>query len=251
MEPEAYEELYRLEGDHWWYQGMRHITERLLGDVLSGQEGLRILDAGCGVGGNMAALSRYGQVYGFDYSPLALGYAKDSQAGRLALATVEALPFPDDTFDLVTSFDVIYCYEVKDDRKAISEFGRVTRPGGSVLVRVPALPALRGPHDAFVHGARRYTAPELHRKFEQAGLSPVRVTYANSVLMPAIFVTRKLQSLAVRLGAKPASDVNPTPAALNRVLTWVLDLEACWIGRKRNLPFGVSLFILARKPLSA
>ncbi len=143
MEAEAYDELYAQEADHWWYGGMRHITERLLAPVV--KETLHILDAGCGTGGNLSALARFGCPVGMDYSPLALAYATKAHAGRVARATIEALPYADNSFDLVTSFDVLYCREVEDDAKAVRELARVTRPGGHVLVRVPALRALRAP----------------------------------------------------------------------------------------------------------
>lgn len=249
MEPEAYDELHLLESDHWWYRGMRHITERLLSGAVGCRTDLDILDAGCGTGGNLTALARFGHVRGFDYSPLALTYAGERHRGKLARASVEALPFSSDSFDLVTSFDVIVCYEVEDDLHALREFARVARPGGHVLVRVAALPALRGPHDIVVHGVRRYAARELRVKLEQVGLRVCRLTYANSMLMPLIFVTRKLQNLSVGLGSQPASDVSRTPPLLNAALTHLLNAEAWWIGSGYNLPLGVSLFALAMKPV--
>jgi SAM-dependent methyltransferase len=250
MEPQAYDELYRLEPSHWWYRGMRQITHQLLEPLLEKGEPLRILDAGCGAGGNLTAFSRFGCTVGLDYSPLALSYARASHAGRLARATIEALPYADASFDLVTSFDVMVCYEVEDDLRALQEFARVTRPGGHVLVRVAALKALRGPHDMVVHAARRYNADELRQKMQSAGLVPLRMTYANSFLMPFIFVIRRLQTLGVALGSAPKSDVNRTPETINNLLTSLLSFEARWLGSGRNFPAGVSLFGLAVKPVS-
>jgi SAM-dependent methyltransferase len=248
MEPQAYDELYQLEPNHWWYQGMRQITERILQPVLGTASNLRILDVGCGAGGNLSALSRFGSAIGLDYSPLALAYANERHGGKLARATIEALPYASDSFDLVTSFDVMVCYEVEDDLVALRELARVTRPGGRVLVRVAALSALRGPHDTVVHAARRYTASELHEKMQRVGLIPVRSTYANSILMPFIFVARKLQTLGISLGSMPKSDVNPTPEPINSLLMGLLNLEARWLGRGHSFPAGVSLFALATKP---
>jgi hypothetical protein len=229
---------------------MRQITDQLLASLPDHDEEMKILDAGCGAGGNLTALSRFGCAVGLDYSPLALVYASANHAGKLVRASIEALPYADNSFDLVTSFDVMVCHEVEDDLNAMREFARVTRPGGHVLVRVAALPALRGPHDTVVHAARRYTASELRLKMQQAGLEPVRMTYANSILMPLIFVIRKLQTLGVSLGSAAKSDVSQTPKTINNLLISLLNLEAHWLGSGHGFPIGVSLFGLALKPVS-
>jgi hypothetical protein len=150
-------------------------------------------------------------------------------------------------FDLVTSFDVIYARQVTNDISAISEFARVTRPGGRVLIRVPALPALRGPHDDFVHGIRRYTAGEMRSKLFDCGLSIERMTYANSVLLPLVFVSRQIEARQAQLGAVGASDVGKTSGFLDRLLEAILVFESWWIGMGGSFPAGVSLIVVARK----
>jgi SAM-dependent methyltransferase len=246
LKPEAYDELHALEENHWWYRGMRRIVFTLLDQCYARDGSLDILDAGCGAGGNLVHLEPFGRVTGFDYSPLAVGYAATRRPDRLARASVTDLPYADASFDLVTSFDVIVCAEVHSDDDALSEFARVLRPGGRLLLRVAALLALRGPHDTVVHGVRRYTAPQLRVKLVEAGLEPERLTYANSLLMPAVFAQRQLQNVAVRLGREPTSDVSEVGEPLNSILTGVLDLEARWLARG-SFPLGVSLIAVARK----
>jgi SAM-dependent methyltransferase len=250
MEREAYEELYRLEPVHWWYCGMRQITDRILSGIAIRHNKLRILDAGCGVGGNLTAYASYGEAFGADNSPLALTYAKEAHSNKLVQATVERLPYGGNSFDLVTSLDVLCCREVEDDVRALSEFARVLRPGGHVLVRLPALSILRGPHDSVVHGVRRYTTSELRQKMLQAGLTPVRWTYLNTLLMPLIFVIRQIQNVLVHFGAAPRSDVRATPQPINGLLLDVLRVEAFWIAKGHHFPAGVSVLCLARKPES-
>lgn len=247
MEHEAYHEMYQLEATHWWYRGMRRITEKVLNRELPTYRNMRILDAGCGVGGNLTALATFGKTYGVDYSPLALAYANESHRGRLSQATVCTLPYADDAFDLVISFDVICCREVSNDIAALAEFSRVLRPGGYVLVRVPALPILRGPHDIVVHGVRRYTIPELRDKLQSVGFIPIQLTYLNSFLMPLILLLRQIQNIGVSLGAMPHSDVKAAPGLINTLLVDILSLEAWWVGTAHQFPTGVSALCLAKK----
>ena len=245
MEPEAYVEMQQAEVDHWWYRGMRRITQRLLSASLPPRRDLRILDAGCGTGGNLSFLGNFGRVYGIDYSMLALGLGTST---KIAQATIERLPFADSTFDVVTSFDVLYCREVGDDERALAEIARVLRPNGIALIRCPALAALRGPHDDKVHGARRYTLPQLRTKLIAAGLRPVRMTYANALLLPLAWLSRWSQQRSLMAGQTPESDLQKIPTAINTLLSAVLDLEAVWIGSGGSFPLGVSVIGLATKP---
>ncbi len=262
MDTAAYAELFEQEPTHWWYRGMREITYKLLAPALPNPNSgsLKILDAGCGVGGNLTPLSQWGIAYGIDYSALALTYALQAQAdqvGCLMQASVHALPYAEASFDVITSFDVLYCREVQDDRQALAELARVLRPGGVLLIRLPALTMLRGHHDEVVHGIRRYTAAELRQMLQDVGLLPQRTTYANTVLMPLIYVFRRLQSLVIRFRSSStppstvsASDVRPTPHLLNELLFRLLFLEARWIGGGHSLPFGVSVIGVASKPVT-
>lgn len=245
MEPIAYDEMYQLEETHWWYQGMRHITSGLLTPVLNNHRNFLILDAGCGTGFNIQVLERFGHTLGVDYSPIALRYASKRGSKNLVQADVTCLPYGDNIFDLVTSLDVLYAEEVDNDVAALSEFARIVRSDGYVLIRVPALPSLRGSHDTLVHGVRRYTATELTQKFLTAGLRPLRITYSNTILLPFVFLTRLLQLREVG-----KSDVTPTPKLMNTFLFNILKLESYWINQlQKSLPLGVSLFGLAKKEM--
>ena len=244
MEPQAYTELQQLEPTHWWYRGMRSIVAALLASAGVHLAESLALDAGCGAGGNLTHLARYGRAVGCDLSPHALTYAAEQHAGRLVQATVEALPYRAGSFALVTSFDVLYAREVDDDERALAEFARVLAPNGYVLVRLPALKVLAGQHDLVVHGARRYTRAEVEAKLRRAGLTPLRSTYVNSLLFPVVYMVRRWQRN--RTAAAP-SDVRPTPRPLNALLAAILRLEAAWIGVGGSFPIGVSVMALAQK----
>lgn len=242
-----YEAMYRVEDTHWWYVGMRRISEA----VLEGrtQPGIRILDAGCGTGGNLKWLSRYGPSWGVDISEEALRLCRRRGLSTVTRASVMGLPFPDQAFDLVTSFDVIYHLGVADDVAALREMRRVLRPGGAALVRVPALERLRAEHDAAVHTRQRYSLTELVDRVLDARLDVVRASYANTLLFPLAAALRLAGRGASQhgTGRDHRSDVRPVPSPLNSLLTAVMELEATLIGRT-SLPIGLSAMVLAERP---
>ncbi|MBI3972427.1 MAG: class I SAM-dependent methyltransferase [Chloroflexi bacterium] len=255
MNVSEYEAMYRVEDTLWWYVGMRRIAVSVLDGTL--RPNLTILDAGCGTGGNLAWLSSFGQAYGVDLSPHALRFCAERRLTTASRASILELPFADSTFDLVTSFDVIYHLGVRDDVAALAEMRRVLKPGGVALIRVPALEQLRSTHDAAVHTRQRYTLEELCRKLDRTGLEVVRASYANSLLFPLAVVARIATRLAARLrGGDHAgelethrSDVRPAPPAVNALFGAAMRLEAAALARV-DLPIGLSVLAVARKPAS-
>jgi SAM-dependent methyltransferase len=241
---QQYLQMRAVEDRHWWYVGMRAIAA----DVLAGlalPAAARVLDAGCGTGGNAALLERHGRVVGVDLSELALELAAGRGPRPLACASVARLPFADATFDLVTSFEVLYHRAVGEDVAALGELRRVLRPGGYLLVRLPALEWLRGAHDAAVHTERRYRAGQLRARLARAGLEPKRVTYLNTLLLPLAAAKR----VAERLTRAEGDDLGPTPPLLEATFRAALAAERRLL-RRRDLPIGVSLLALARRPAS-
>jgi SAM-dependent methyltransferase len=246
MDPEEYASIYALEETHWWYVGMRCMVTTLLDKYLPEAPGLDVLDAGCGTGGMMLALSRYGCVTGIDAAGLAIGYCRQRGLSRAFLASVVDLPFYDSSFDLVTSFEVLYHIDVADDVQALAEFCRVLRPGGTLYLRLPAFDWLYSDHDKIVHTRHRYTAGEVRKKVAQAGFRVLRLSYANALLFPLAVATRFLQRLS-RRGKPPASDVQATSPLMNRALLSILTLESRFL-RVVDMPAGLSVLCIAQKP---
>jgi SAM-dependent methyltransferase len=241
-----YRRMFEAEETQWWYAGQRAIADALLVPALADLAGraraLRILDAGCGTGGNLLHLERLGRTVGIDLAPEALGFCRERgvRAVRSALA---ALPFPGGSFDLVTSFDVLYHEWVEDDGAAVAEMARVLCPGGILLVRVPALRILWGAHDEEVLSRHRYTRDELCGLLERAGLHTLRSTYCNSILFPLLFARRILDRLSGRRG----SDVAFLPGPLERAFKRILLAEAALVRRGLRLPVGASVLALSRR----
>lgn len=247
MDRDEYARMFAAEERQWWYAGMRAISDALLTGprrlTCEGGRRPRLLDAGCGTGQNLRHFGAWARAEGFDLSPDAVRACRTRgvSAGR---ASVLALPVKDDGADFVTSFDVIYHGWVKDDGQAVAELSRTLRPGGFLLVRVPALELLRGAHDEAVHTRHRYTAGELRRLLAGAGLEVLRVTYANSLLFPLLALRRTLDRLLNRHG----SDVEFLPAPLEWLFLRLLLGEAWLVARGLRLPVGASVMALGRKP---
>lgn len=244
--------MYELEENFWWFAGMREIISALFDSTnLRAQDGL-ILDAGCGTGGMLAWLSHYTgnkNVVGIDLSEMALDFCAQNGQRQIAQASVTDLPFADETFGLLTSFEVLgQVVGEKADEKAIREMYRVLCPGGIAFVRVAAYEWMRSGHDAALDTQRRYTLSQIVQKLRDAGFEPLRSTYANCFLLPAA-AGRRLLLKKIGLADK-GSDVKPLDSQwLNRQLTKFLRAEAGLLRNSRiNFPFGLSAICVARKP---
>lgn len=236
--------MFEQEKKHWWYIGNRAIIFSLLPLYLKDKNNLKILDAGCGTGMNMLKLSRYGDVFGIDMSDEALNFCKLNGVNNARKASVESIPFKDNTFDLVTSFEVIYHKGIKDYIKAINEFHRVLKKDSMLVLRVPAFDALFGGHDVVVHGARRFTKQQIKTAVKSAGFKIEKLTYVNSISFFPVLIIRSIQRL---FGLKKnKADTSIESGQLNQFLISWLRLESK-ILKYINLPLGVSILCIARK----
>ena len=250
MEAEEYERIYAHETSHFWYRGVHALVagtlDRQMQSLPCAGSGRRpeVLDAGCGTGGIMSRLSKRCRVTGLDLSPLALDFAaRRGHGGRLVRGSVSTLPFAARSFDAAVSIDVLYHRAVVDDAAALAELARVLRPGGVLLINNPAHAWLHGSHDRKVHTARRYGRSDWRRLAAGAGLAVVSIAWFNcSFFLPAVAV-RTLS----RAGDDARSDVRALPAVVNAPFTALMRLEAA-AAQRSLLPFGLSLFVVLRKP---
>lgn len=243
MDSHEYELMYQVEEHHWWYRGMASITRAMFERWIR-SNGLKILDAGCGTGAAMTTyLTDYGEITGVDLYPQALEYCRKRNASRLARASVTDLPFASASFDLVTSFDVLYEQAVSSDRKALNEFFRILSPGGRVLLRLPAYDWLRGQHDRVVHTKQRYTKKLVRELLEQCGFVVEHLTHANTLLFPLAVLKRLSEKI---FSPAEASDLSLSTGFLNNTFRYILSSEAP-MAAHIGLPYGLSLFAVGRK----
>jgi SAM-dependent methyltransferase len=245
MEREQYAIMARREERHWWYTGMRRVALAVLEEYLTGRHDLKLLDAGCGTGGTTIELRRFGEVVGVDQAWEALDPARGRGLRGLARGSIEQLPFAAASFDVVTSFEVVYHLGVGNDACAFEEIRRVLKPDGLFVLRVPAHDWLRGEHDRLVHTRHRYSPAEVRAKVEAAGFSIEQLTWANALLFPPAVAKRLLE----RVGSD-SDDAEPDlwqpPGPVNAVLESAIAVEALAIPRGVPLPFGLSVLAVAR-----
>lgn len=245
MDRDAYALMASAERDHWWFRGRRHFIARAL-DSLAVPSAARLLDAGCGSGGNLALLSRYGRVWGFEFDDAARAIALE-QALALGTATAatiaggalpDEVPFADIRFDVIGLFDVLEHLPQPVESLAALR-GRAT-PNGALLLTVPALPWLWGPHDEVHQHYRRYTTTTLRAHLQSAGWRVEYLSYFNTVLLPLAV----LQRVRERLFGYTPEALTPSPL-VNRLLFNLWRLEEPFIPA-RHLPIGLSLMAIAR-----
>lgn len=244
MDPREYEIMYHVEDRHWWYRGMETITRAILNRWVHFPSP-RILDAGCGTGAAMTTyLAEYGKVTGVDLYPQALEFCRKRNAPRLARASVLNLPFAPASFDLITSFDVLYERAVSNENMALDEFFRVLSVDGHILLRLPAYDWLRGQHDERVHTNRRYTKKLVKELLEQSGFVVEHLSYVNTLLFPLAVVKRLSERFFPSRDGQ--SDLSLNTGGFGILLKNILASEAP-IAARISLPYGLSVIAVGKK----
>jgi len=247
MEKEEYERLRLYEEKYWWHVGRRDLLAAMLKRQVSRSTSRVGLDIGCGTGANFPLLEPYGRFFGSEITPELYRGGRPRPSRPLFLARGEALPLGDESLGICTFFDVLE--HVDDDVGFLREVRRVLEPGGWVLLSVPAYPFLWSEHDVSLHHKRRYVRASLALALRRGGLEIVRMTYGMATMFPLI--------AGYRLLTKPLPKDRPARTSyvrvggpVNQILTSLIRLEGSVLERG-DLPFGTSLFCLARKSSNA
>ena len=270
LNADEYLKLAEVEDRMWYFRSLHAHVRRELRAVLGNVGGAapsprdaadaagaphpqrNILDAGCGTGGLIlrmraaepaAAGKPAWRWSGIDFMPLACELARKRCGPEVEIreASITALPFADASFDAVVSADVI-C-QVVDAEVAVKEFFRVLRPGGVVVINVPAYMWMWSYHDDSCQTKHRYTRPEIAALLAGAGFRDARLTHWNALPFPLVWAKRKLFR-----AAGDTSDVKEYPAAIEAMFRGVMAVEHAWLRAGGTWAWGTSVFAVARKP---
>jgi len=237
--------MFKLEDTYWWFVGRRQLVRELLLRHRPQSSAITILDLGCGTGATLKEIEDLGTTVGIDRSSDALHFCRLRGLRNLALGDAHAVPVATNSVDAILALDLLE--HIKDDVAAAQELARVLQPGGVLVATVPACPELWSEHDEALDHIRRYRATRLRNIIENAGFDIERISPVISALLLPIALLRLIQRILPRKKDAPETAFIIPPPPVNWALIMLLKLERLWL-RRFNLPIGVSLFVVARKP---
>ncbi|MEK7573392.1 MAG: class I SAM-dependent methyltransferase [Patescibacteria group bacterium] len=240
MQKHLYADLYQLEDKHWWHKAKRENAISLLLRFLT-KDSPKILDMGCGAGKNVEELSKIGSTWGIDNSHLAIAYCRKRGLKTISLGNAELTNFSPNSFDVVTLLDVL---EHTDDSKALKEIDRILKPGGLLVISVPAFPILWSQWDVVLHHKRRYTKKSLLQKLDRYSLDVLKISYMFSFLFLPVYIVRLIKSKISSGNYK--SDFQINAPIINYLLLIISRIEGYFI-QNLSIPVGSSMLCIAKK----
>jgi len=246
MNADEYRKLAEVEDRMWYFRSLHRHVARVLAKA-GVKPDAHLLDAGCGTGGMILRLGREQPGWrwsGIDFMPLACELARErcAQGTDIREASVTALPFAEASFEAVVSADVI-C-QVEDADVAVREFFRVLKPGGVVVINVPAYMWMWSYHDDSCQTKHRYTRPEVEALMNEAGFGDGWSTHLNALPFPLLWAKRKLLR-----SSKDTSDMKDYPAIVDAGFSALVAPEHAWLKAGGRWAWGSSVFAVARKPV--
>ncbi|MBT3538543.1 class I SAM-dependent methyltransferase [Candidatus Parcubacteria bacterium] len=245
MQEDEYGNMFEHEESYWWYGVLDSIVLFYVRKyVKDKKEDIFILDVGCGTGRMMKKLSAYGDVEGFDYADKAVEFCKKRGLSNVQQQDVNLWNPTSNMYDVVVSLDVLYHKAVKDDVGVLKNIYHSLKPGGIVILNVPAFSILRRIHDRQVSGVRRYRKNKLKNDMEKIGFNIQKATYRLPHVFCILFIKKIFEYF--KKDKSMESDLQELPKIVDRSLR-AMGMAENKIIPFLSLPFGSSLFIVAKK----
>lgn len=244
MNKSEYESIFRLENNFWWYKVLHCLVEDCVLEV-GLNKNQNILDAGCGTGRMLEIIQYFGITTGIDYSPEAIRLAKTRGLQNLIQGDLNDYEFEEKCFDIIISLDVLYHAAIISDTNVLSKFYNSLKPGGVLILNLPAFEYLRRSHDIAVHTKRRYRKKELIKILESIGFKIIKASYR----LPHLYLIILLSKFIDKLKSKKSSesDLKKIPDWINNLLFKLGSFENFLIKKRLYIPVGSSVFIVATK----
>jgi SAM-dependent methyltransferase len=239
MERVVYDTMADLDQRHWWYRARRQVLAALIRRLVRPPANAKILEIGCGTGHNLAMLGAFGNVDALELDEKVRSVA-EKRLGREVMSAPlpELAGVPERHYDLVGAFDVIE--HIDDDKAALASIASRLKPGGKLVMTVPAHQWMWSAHDVVNHHKRRYSKSALKQLIAASPLRLDALGYFNSLLFPVAVAER----LSSKIRGKDEADLSVPPGPINAALEGVFAVERHLVGRL-PLPPGLSLFAVA------
>lgn len=239
-----YKDFVKQKGkkDHAWYRARRDFLFFLAQKHLSAPG--EILEVGCGTGYQLEALKKFGSVKGLDLSPEAINIARN-KGFKAEVLDLEKESLGEAHYSAIFCLDVLE--HLEKDREVLNKIKTALIPRGYLFLTLPAGKKLFGPHDLAMGHKRRYNKKELEKLLAPDAWEILEIAYWNSFFWPAVALMRLGKKIFASKKKTPETEAVALPSAINYLVYKIMRLENNLKKKGFNLPFGLSLYAVARK----
>ncbi|MFQ5786550.1 MAG: class I SAM-dependent methyltransferase [Thermodesulfobacteriota bacterium] len=251
MEKQAYDKLYEVEKKHWYHDACRKLVDIYLTYIREELPyDLNILDVGCGTGGMLGVLHKYGNVTGLEVSRYAINLCKKKHPGiDLIQGSANDLKmlFKEETFDIIAFFNVLYHKNIENDFSILKDAYTILKPSGYIILYEPAFKCLYRQNDRICHGVRRYSRDDIRRMMDVAGFNLVANTYFNATSFFPVLMLKWTEGFKNINKEKEVVELKLPAMIVNLLLMKIMSFERLWIRLFKKIPFGTSVLYVGRK----
>src|SRR5512133_2619030 len=245
MEQSEYSIMFKQENEYWWYRGMHNLVEHYIKELRKSKPAITLFDAGCGTGRMREIAKKYATGSGVDFSEDVVAFCRERNLENVTRGDLNTWECQPEQYDIVCSLDVLYHKNIINQQDVIDKFANALKPGGMLILNLPAFQCIYRNHDRAVHTARRYVKKDLELLLQKSGF---RIVF-NNYRLPPLFIIVLLKRLFEKKSEENKSSdlflkINPVT---NSILYCYNKIENCLQILRIPMPFGTSVFTVAVK----